>query len=61
MPGSPYESSLYELLMALRRGGCIVSTAECSAEEIAVARAERRLHVDLGGFGYLYRPTKGSP
>lgn len=52
------EVSIYSLLMRLRRGGSIVSSAACTPDEITIARAEGRLFVDKDEFGYVYRPTK---
>ncbi len=47
---------LYVLLSKLRRGGSIVSSTSCTADEITIARVERRLYVDKDDFGYVYRP-----
>ena len=45
-----------ELLKQLARdGGAIVTTAECSAMEIADARATLRMAVDEDGIGYVRR------
>ncbi len=49
---------LYVLLMKLRHGGSLVSASGCSAEEIAVAKCERRVYVDKDGEGYVYRPAQ---
>lgn len=51
---------IYTLLMQLRHGGSIVSATSCTAGEIMLARADRRMFVDKDGFGYVYRlpPTK---
>jgi len=36
--------------------GALVSSADCSSHEIAMARDERRFFVDGSGFGYVLRP-----
>jgi hypothetical protein len=42
------------LLKMLREGGHIKSSNDCSAFEIALARACHRFYVDEDGFGYVY-------
>jgi hypothetical protein len=51
---------LYVLLMKLRAGGSIVSSAACTASEILFARADHRMFVDKDGYGYVYRPSQVS-
>ena len=52
-----FRMDLYVLLAKLRHGGCIVSSAACTRDEITIARAERRMYVDKDSFGYVYRPA----
>jgi hypothetical protein len=56
MTKTPYEPRIYRLLMKLRTGGVIVSSKDCSPDEIAIATANDRFVVDSDGFGYLWRP-----
>jgi hypothetical protein len=39
-------------------GGCIVSSADCTIEEISNAHIRRDIHVDTSGFGYIRRPPE---
>jgi hypothetical protein len=51
----------YEFLKLLaRKGGTIVSSNDCTVEEIAAARAEKRFYVDADSFGYVYVPTEAA-
>lgn len=43
-------------LTKLHDGGQIVSSGQCSYEEIAIARGCSRFYVDAEHFGYVYRP-----
>lgn len=48
-----------ELLAKLAwRGGKVISTAELSALEIAVARAEGRMYVDSANLGFVWVPPE---
>lgn len=47
---------IYLLLMKLRAGGALVSAEECSAPELALAKAEDRFTIDSDGFEYVWRP-----
>jgi len=42
----------------IREGGAIVSSAECSDMEIAVAQSVGRFSVDENGFGFVRRPKE---
>jgi hypothetical protein len=53
------EPQIYRLLMKLRTGGVLVSSKDCSPEEIALATARDRFVVDGDGFGYVWRPPTG--
>jgi hypothetical protein len=44
-----------DFLKRLREGGTIVSSNDCSADEIALALRDNRFFVDTEGFGYVYR------
>jgi hypothetical protein len=51
----------YEFLKLLvSNGGSIVSSNDCTVEEIAAARAEKRFYVDADSFGYVYVPKKAA-
>lgn len=43
-------------LQRLAEGGTVVSSNECSVEEITHAQACRRFYVDARSYGYVYRP-----
>lgn len=47
-------NDLFDLLRT--RGGCIVSTNDCSHMEIADAKARGDFAADAQGFGYVLRP-----
>lgn len=50
-------STMNQLFRKLRSaGGCIVSSGDCSAMEIADAQARGDFIVDDEGFGYVLRP-----
>ena len=53
------ENSLGKLLdkMALE-GGCLVSSADCSSEEITASRSYGLFYVDDGGLGFVLRPAR---
>jgi hypothetical protein len=51
----------YEFLKLLaRKGGTIVSSNDCTVEEITVAKAEKRFYVDADSFGYVYVPAEAA-
>jgi hypothetical protein len=51
----------YEFLKLLAsNGGTIVSSNDCTVEEIAAARAEKRFYVDADSLGYVYVPTEAA-
>lgn len=52
----PESTTLYDLLMLLRRGGRIVRRVDCTAEELLEAIERRRLFTDKDGVGYVYLP-----
>lgn len=50
-------TTMTQLFAALKsQGGCIVSTNDCSAMEIANARVRGDMTVDDEGFGFVLRP-----
>lgn len=52
---------LKRMLRLVAEGGWLVSSARCSEQEIAWARAENRMFVDRGGIGYIVRPAASLP
>ena len=45
-----------EILKKVELGGCIVSSAQCSEIEIALARCCDRMCITKEGMGYIYFP-----
>lgn len=48
--------SAEEFLQLLHEGGAVVSSNECTPEEISEAEAEGRFYTDSEGYGYVYDP-----
>lgn len=48
-------------ILASHRGSSLVSSADCSQQEISVARSNGRLFVDSNGFGFVLRLAPPSP
>lgn len=49
------------MLSLVAAGWILVSSARCSLEEIALAKAERRFFVDEHGLGYVVRTRAAMP
>lgn len=48
---------IYRLLMKLQANrGSIVSSVDCTPDEITIATADKRVFWDKDGCGYVYRP-----
>lgn len=45
-------------LALLKNGGVMVSSADCTPDEISDARKQGHLWVDFQGFGYVYVPLR---
>lgn len=41
-----------------KHGGAIVSSNDCSTDEIAIARQENRFYVDADSYGYVWVPIE---
>lgn len=51
------QATIEQLVQSLKNdGGCIVSTNDCGAMEIADAQARGDFAVDENGFGFVHRP-----
>jgi hypothetical protein len=58
-PMSPIDVA--RMLEQIDNGGWLVSSARCSEQEIARARAESRFYVSSDGCGYVVRPPASLP
>ena len=58
-PMAPIEVA--RMLELVDKGGWMVSSARCSEQEIAWARAENRFFVSSDGCGYVVRPAASFP
>lgn len=49
-------SAIEFLQLLAEEGGAIVSSNECTTEEISDAQAEGRFYADSEGYGYVHNP-----
>lgn len=58
-PMRPFDVA--RMLQLIDEGGWVVSSARCTPQEIAWARAEERFFVSSDGMGYVVRPAASLP